>query len=59
MMRTPQFKEDAVVMVRRGKAPKEVASSLGIGRSLLQYWRNQLEGEAEVPGTREGKRRGR
>lgn len=46
---TPQFKKDAVEMVRRGKTVTEVASSLGIARSLLQYWKRQLDGEREDP----------
>lgn len=46
---TPQFKKDAVEMVRRGKTVTEVARSLGIARSLLQYWKTQLDGEQEDP----------
>ena len=44
---TPQFKKDAVAMVRGGKTVTEVAHSLGIARSLLQYWQRQLEGEGD------------
>lgn len=54
---TPQFKKDAVAMVRRGKTLTEVASSLGIARSLLQYWRRQLEGESPDPFPGHGKAR--
>jgi transposase-like protein len=46
---TPQFKKDAVEMVRQGKTVTEVSNSLGVARSLLQYWKRQLEGEAEDP----------
>ncbi|MBK7952027.1 MAG: transposase [Deltaproteobacteria bacterium] len=53
---TPQFKKDAVAMVRRGKTLTEVASSLGIARSLLQYWRHQLEGESPEPFPGKGRR---
>jgi len=34
-------------MVRGGKTVTEVAHSLGIARSLLQYWQRQLEGEGD------------
>ncbi|MBK7951767.1 MAG: hypothetical protein IPK00_24135 [Deltaproteobacteria bacterium] len=33
-----------MAMVRRGETLTEVASSLGIARSLLQYWRHQARG---------------
>ena len=39
----PQFKRDAVAMVHAGKSVTEVARNLGIGHSLLQYWKNQVE----------------
>jgi transposase len=54
---TPQFKKDAVAMVRRGKTLAEVASSLGITRGLLQYWRHQLAGESPEPFPGKGKAR--
>ena len=39
---TPQFKRDAVALVRReGKTVSEVARNLGIARSLLQRWIEQ------------------
>ena len=44
---TPQFKQDAVALVQRGKSVTEVARGLGIARSLLQRWREQLERDAE------------
>jgi transposase len=40
---TPEFKRDAVRLVREGKSLTEVAQNLGIARSLLQYWRKQIE----------------
>jgi transposase len=46
---TPQFKKDAIEMVRQGKTVTEVSNSLGVARSLLQYWKRQLDGEAEDP----------
>ena len=46
---TPQFKKDAVEMIRQGKTVTEVSNSLGVARSLLQYWKRQLDGEAEHP----------
>jgi transposase len=40
---TPQFKKDAVRLVtEEGKSLTEVAAHLGIARSLLQRWREQL-----------------
>ena len=42
---TPEFKRDAVRLVQEGKTLTEVAQNLGIARSLLQYWRKQLEGD--------------
>ncbi len=40
---TPQFKRDAVGLVKQGKTITEVARSLGVARSLLQRWREQLD----------------
>jgi transposase-like protein len=50
---TPQFKKDAVALIRGGRSVTEVAHDLGIAQSLLQRWREQLEREAEdaFPGT--------
>src|SRR4029450_10206814 len=40
---SPQFKKDAVrLVVEEGKSVTEVATHLGITRSLLQRWREQL-----------------
>jgi transposase len=55
---TPQFKKDAVALVRGGRSITEVAHDLGIARSLLQGWREQLARHPEpdvFPGT--GRRR--
>jgi len=39
----PQFKKDAVRLVtEEGKSLTEVAAHVGIARSLLQRWREQL-----------------
>ena len=41
---TPQFKRDAVrLVVDEGKSITEVATHLGIARSLLQRWKEQLD----------------
>jgi transposase len=54
---TPQFKKDAVALVRDGRSVTEVAHDLGIARSLLQRWREELgrHADASFPGT--GRRR--
>lgn len=39
---TPQFKKDAVALVQAGRSLTEVAHDLGIARSLLARWREQL-----------------
>ena len=39
---TPQFKQDAVALIRDGRSLTEVAHDLGIARSLLQHWQKQL-----------------
>jgi transposase len=52
---TPQFKKDAVALVRAGRSVTEVAQDLGIARSLLQRWREQLEQEAEDAFPRTGR----
>ncbi len=55
---TPQFKKDAVRLVNGGRSVTDVSRSLGIARSLLQRWRDQLEaGDADAfPG--QGKQSG-
>ena len=46
---TPQFKQDAVALVAGGRSVNEVAHDLGIARSLLQRWKNQLAHVPELP----------
>jgi transposase len=54
---TPQFKKDAVALIRDGRSLTEVAHDLGIARSLLQHWQQLLRHDADAafPGT--GRRR--
>jgi transposase len=40
---TPQFKKEAVALLKQGRSATDVAQSLGIARSLLQRWKEQLE----------------
>ena len=50
---TPQFKRDAVrLVVDGGKSLSEIATHLGIARSLLQRWKEQLSSKqtAAFPG---------
>ena len=54
---TPQFKQDAVALVREGRTVTAVAHDLGIARSLLQRWRDQLGAEPPVPFPGPGRRR--
>ena len=42
---TPQFKKDAVRLVQEGRSVTDVARSLGVARSLLQRWKEQLEAD--------------
>ena len=44
---TPEFKRDAVRLVEKGRTVTEVARDLGIARSLLQYWKRQLDAEGD------------
>ena len=50
---TPQFKRDAVALAQAGRSLTEVAHDLGIARSLLARWREQLGRHAAdaFPGT--------
>jgi transposase len=54
---TPQFKKDAVALVTAGRNVTAVAHDLGIARSLLQRWRDQLGAVPEAPVTDPGRRR--
>ena len=48
---TPQFRKDAVALVRQGQSVTAVARELGIARSLLARWKDQLEGRGGEPGS--------
>ena len=37
---TPQFKREAVALLKQGRSATDVAHSLGIARSLLQRWKD-------------------
>jgi transposase len=40
---TPQFKKEAVALLKQGRSATDVAQTLGIARSLLQRWKEQLD----------------
>jgi transposase len=44
---TSEFKRDAVRLLRGGRSVTDVAQSLGIARSLLQRWPEQIDASAE------------
>lgn len=48
---TEPFKRDAVAMVSKERTVTAVARELGIARSLLQIWKNQIEGKVTAPGS--------
>jgi transposase len=48
---TPEFKRDAMRLVKQGKTVTEVARDLGVARSLLQYWIRQQRGAQERAAT--------
>lgn len=48
---TPQFKKDSVALVSSDRSVTEVARDLGIARSLLQRWCDQLQGRSGEPGS--------
>ena len=52
---TPQFKKDAVRLLSKGRSATDVADSLGIARSLLLRWRDQLGGSSAEPFPGRGK----
>lgn len=54
---TPQFKKDAVALVREGRSVTAVAHDLGIARSLLQRWRDQLGHAPNAPVLESDRRR--
>ena len=55
---TPEFKKDAVRLLRTGRSVTDVAESLGIARSLLQRWREQIEASADEAFPGRGKQTG-
>ena len=48
---TPQFKKDAVGLINDDRNVTAVARDLGIARSLLRRWKDQLEGRGGEPGS--------
>jgi transposase len=54
---TPRFKRDAVRLLDEGKTATEVARDLGIARSLLQRWKDQLAGAADADPSASPRRR--
>ena len=55
---TPEFKKDAVRLLRGGRTVTDVAESLGISRSLLQRWREQSDASADEAFPGRGKQTG-
>lgn len=45
----PEFKRNAVRLLRGGRGVTDVAERLGVARSLLQRWREQIEALAAAP----------
>jgi len=46
-----EFKKDAVAMISKERNLTAVARDLGIARSLLRRWKDQLEGNVPAPGS--------
>ena len=55
---TPEFKRDAVRLLRGGRSVTDVAESLGVARSLLQRWREQIEASSDEAFPGRGKQTG-
>ena len=55
---TPEFKRDAVRLLSGGRTVTDVAESLGIARSLLQRWREQIEASSDEAFPGRGKQTG-
>ena len=55
---TPEFKKDAVRLVNSGRSVSDVARSLGVARSLLQRWKEQLEAKSDDAFPGQGKQSG-
>ena len=41
----PEFRREAVQMLRAGRTPKELAKSLGVSEQTLRNWRRQAEAD--------------
>lgn len=41
----PEFRQEAVQMLRAGRTPKELAASLGVSEQTLRNWRRQDEAD--------------
>ena len=48
---TEEFKKDAVRMVGKQRSVTRVARELGLARSLLKRWKDQMEGKLPAPGS--------
>ena len=55
---TPEFKRDAVRLLRGGRSVTDVAESLGVARSLLQRWKEQISASADEAFPGRGKQTG-
>jgi transposase len=55
---TPEFKKDAVRLLNSGRSASDVARGLGVARSLLQRWKEQLEAKDDDAFPGQGKQSG-
>ena len=55
---TPEFKRDAVRLLRGGRSVTDVSESLGVARSLLQRWREQIDASSDEAFPGRGKQTG-
>jgi transposase len=46
-----EFKKDAVAMIGDDRTVTSVARELGLARSLLRRWKDQIEGNVTAPGS--------
>jgi len=46
-----EFKKDAVAMIEGERTTTVVARELGVSRSLLKRWKDQVEGKVPSPGS--------
>ena len=53
----PEFRREAVQMLRAGRTPRELAQSLGVSEQTLRNWRRQAEADrserTDVPSSSE------